>query len=333
MLGLAYLLLVGLVVFVALTTWAVIDRLRKPPRRTYASAVARSDPGDPSELVPARAFRAFSFSAPATRRTPAATLPAWEIQGDLSHDPAAPIVIATPGWGDSKVGVLTRLGALAPLASRVIAWDPSGMGEAPGKCNLGTEADVLALVALVDAASASTSPARADAAQHGESPAVARAPVILFGWSMGAGISIAAARLLAQRNEPPLAVIAEAPYRLAATPVVNYLRLIRMPHRATRPLAMLYLGYRLRGTSDWSTFDRARLARDLASPLLVLHGTADTICPVDDGRAIAAAAPSALVVTIEGAGHNNLWTDDRFATQCARGIADFVAATLIQTRR
>lgn len=43
--------------------------------------------------------------------------------------------------------------------------------------------------------------------------------------------------------------------------------------------------------------------RDLAVPLLVIHGTADPLLPYPHGEALAAAVPGATLVTIEGGGH------------------------------
>ena len=316
MLGLFNLLLVGLLLFIGLTAWMVLDRLRRPPRRSYATAVARAEPGDPGELAPPRRFRAFSFTAPAGRASGPLDLPAWEIEGDLPGNTDGPDVIVCPGWGDSKLGVLPRMEGLGPIARRVIAYDPAGMGEAPGKCNLGTDADAHALVALVE--SLGTDQA---------------SPVVLFGWSMGAGIALHAATILDERGRGPVAVIAEAPYRLVATPVVNYLKLVRLPHRTTKPIALTFLGWRLRGTLDWSGFDRAGFAARLRCPLLVIHGSKDEICPIDDGRRVASAAKSALCIEVAGAGHNNLWTEESYRTQCARAVGDFVRAAIARTGR
>ncbi|MDX8479309.1 alpha/beta hydrolase [Mesorhizobium sp. VK24D] len=46
-----------------------------------------------------------------------------------------------------------------------------------------------------------------------------------------------------------------------------------------------------------------RRITDLTVPLLVIHGTADPIFPVEHGEALAAAVPGARLVRIEGGGH------------------------------
>lgn len=330
MLGLAKLLLIGLFIALALGVVAIINRLRRPPRRTYASAVARRLPGDPSELAPPtgpRDFRAFSFDASADRLGRGTIrLPAWEIPGD---SPSGPVIICTPGWGDSKLGVLTRLSALLPHASRIIAWDPAGLGESPpeSRCNLGTEADVAALCALVQAACAPTSEASDESPQASSPrPQAPLPPPLLLGWSLGAGVSIAAATRLAKSGDAPIGVIAEAPYRMAITPARNVLRQARLPHSGLLPLAFAWLGWRLRGTTDWSAFDRAALAAEVTCPILVIHGTLDAVCPHEDGQRIAAAAQRGLLISVEDAGHNDLWTLPKFAEQCAFATGDFIRA-------
>jgi hypothetical protein len=52
------------------------------------------------------------------------------------------------------------------------------------------------------------------------------------------------------------------------------------------------------------------------------------VCPVDDGRRIAGAAPSGTICEVAGAAHNNLWTDDRFGGICAREVRRFMGTIL-----
>ena len=51
------------------------------------------------------------------------------------------------------------------------------------------------------------------------------------------------------------------------------------------------------------SFDVSARLRDLAAPTLVIHGTADQLIPVDNGRLLAAAIPGARLCLLEGAGH------------------------------
>jgi pimeloyl-ACP methyl ester carboxylesterase len=46
-----------------------------------------------------------------------------------------------------------------------------------------------------------------------------------------------------------------------------------------------------------------RTVRDLTAPLLVIHGSADPLFPVEHGEALAKAVPGARLVKVEGGGH------------------------------
>lgn len=296
--GLAVLLTVGLLVFLATTILIAAHTLTHPPRRTYASAVARGRAGDPSELDTPRTFQSW------TLQSRGMDLPVWDIPGDLPPG-SGPTIIVTHGWGDSRIGGLVRVEALAPLASRLLLWDLPGHGEAPGRCALGTRElqDLLAMIERAD-----------DGA----------APLILYGWSLGGGLSIAAAADSTTHDRPIRAVIAEAPYRLPMTPARNVMRLRAFPHRANLPPAFWLLGTRFGVGPGWTGFDRAAHASGLPCPLLVLHGTQDAICPIDDGRAIAEAAPDGHFAPIEDGGHNDLWTDPALHARCAEAVRQFV---------
>jgi pimeloyl-ACP methyl ester carboxylesterase len=300
--GLTIILLQGLAVAIVFTSWWTARRIRRPPRRTYASAVSRGQPGDPSELPSPREFTEWSLEWRGV------SLPVWDIPGD---DPAGPTVICTPGWADSRIGALARLPAVLPFASRVVAWDPPGLGEAPdwpkgpfGGWPMGT-ADVDALRALIER--------------------VGDERVVLFGWSAGAGTSVVAA---AGRADV-IGVIAEAPYRLPWTPARNVLRLMQMPWGIVGPLAFAALGVRFGVGPMWKGkggFDRAAHAKKVECPLLVLHGSDDEVCPLADGKEIARSAPRGAIAVVDGGHHNDLWTDDRLAQQCASEVGEFLTS-------
>ncbi|MCB9841886.1 MAG: alpha/beta hydrolase [Phycisphaeraceae bacterium] len=319
MLGFAILLIVGLALAVIMSALAVVRRLRNPPRKTYSWAVARNKPGDPGELPNPRAFDAYTLnleSAPSTT-------PVWNIAGD---DPRGPVIIYTPGWGDSRLGVLPRLTGLAPNASRIIAWDPPGHGEAQGLCTLGTREDRV-LRDLIEHAH-STHPDR---------------PVILYGASLGGGVSIVCA---ANQDCPPCVagVISEAAYRFPWVPARNVIRMSNLPWAINGPLAFAYLGFRLRAGYKFSHahsgggvggvgrargFDRAKHAAHLRVPLLLIHGDHDEVCPIEDSRAMHDAANNtgagALLVVVEGGSHNDLWTNERSVHTVAHAVSDFIA--------
>lgn len=295
MIGLAILLLTGFAVLwlsgVALAVWMLMH----PPRRTYGSAVARGRPGDPMEMQDSpRPFEKWVFKSRGLH------LPVWDIRGDAAD---GPVVIMTHGWADSRIGSLVRLSAFLPVASRIVIWDLPGHGEARGVCRLGT-AEIEDLVALVE---------------H-----VSPQKLLLVGWSLGAGVSIAAAIRLAPGK--CLGIIAESPYRVPATPATNVLRARGLPASIIVGPALLLLRMVFGGGLGPSRFDRARHAASADIPIMVLHGSDDAVCPVQDGRDIAAAATGAggRLVEIPGGGHNDLWTEPRFAELCEREVQEFV---------
>jgi pimeloyl-ACP methyl ester carboxylesterase len=267
--------------------------LTHPPRRTYAAAVARNRPGEPSELSPPRQSAHWTF------RSNGLDFPVWDIRGDLPE--SGPVIVLSHGWADSRIGGLLRVSALAPMASRLILWDSRGHGEAPGTCALGTT-EVDDLVRLLEHLSGSS-------------------PRVLYGWSLGAGASIAAAR----RCGNLLAVIAESPYRLPITPARNVLRARGLPFRSNLHPALWLLRMILGPGLSEARFDRAALAQGLACPLLVLHGDADEVCPVEDGQSISAAAPRSVLSLISGGRHNDLWTDPALALLCSEAIRQFLS--------
>lgn len=275
-----------------------IRTLTRPPRRTYSWAVARSRPGDPRELTPPREYRSWTFTSRGSH------LPVWDIPGD---QPGGPVIVVTCGWGDARVTMLQRGGVLARSASRVILWDLPAHGDAPkgARFTLGAREheDLLALIAAL-----------------GEvKPGESAEKVVLYGFSLGAGVSIVAAAS-SQCPACVAGVIAEAPYRVPATPARNVLRQIGMPFRWNLPVALACIGVEVGQGFAWRGFDRALHAARLDVPLLVIHGTNDPVCPIEDGDQIAHAA-GAEFVAIEGGAHLDLWNDQKPAQTIASWLA------------
>lgn len=309
--GLAALLALGLALAVSLQTWQVARTLTRPPRRGYTWSVSRGIPGTPAELPPApdgpgpRPFSTF------TVRSRGIDLPAWDIPGD---EPRGPTVVFTHGWGESRQFGLARLAALLPRARRVILWDLPAHGDAGGSLNMGTTEvdDLLALLAGLP--------------EH--------EPVVLHGFSLGAGVSIAAAARTSHAVPGSIVgVIAEAPYRFPRTPARNVVRHAGLPAWPSVPLGLGAIGLlRLRAGLTWfqargpAGFDRAALAGRLTVPLLVLHGANDAVCPVDDGAAIAAATPGGRLVVVPGAGHLTMWTDPLSRPAASQAVTEFLLA-------
>lgn len=293
MTGFLMLMAIGFALYAAFLVVSTLLTLQYPPRRTYAWAVSRRVAGEPSELAPPLEFRRFEFTS---RGRP---LIGWDIQG---LHPAGPVVVLTHGWSDSKVGALSRVSALAPMCSRLIAWDLPGHGESAGVCELGLREaeDLLQLLRTIDSDGS--------------------VPVILMGWSLGAGVSLVAAK-----DAKVVGVIAEAAYRFGDTPARNVMRARGSPWRMNLPMAIWLLRRRAgAGESAWRAFDRAAHAESLACPLLVLHGSADIVSPPDEARAIASKAKHAAYHEIPGARHNDMWTNPANREAATRIVRDFL---------
>lgn len=292
-LRLSGLLGVGLVISCSLLVLRTWWGLTRPRRRGYAYAVSRGLPGDPGELPTPRAYDTCRLHGTGV----APTLTLWSIAGDAA---AGPVVIFSHGWGQSRQSVLPRVAALAKHASRIIAWDLPGHGESEGVSQLGAATDLQALERVVRWASETFD-----------------LPVVLYGYSLGAGLSVA---LASSRPSLVTRVVAEAPYRFPITPARAVLAQQGLPHGWSLSLSLTLAGV---GRAD--LFDRAPMAARVQCPLLVLHGSDDDIAPPQDGRDIAAAAPQGRFVSVPGGGHKTLWTDPAQREACERAASEFLA--------
>lgn len=263
----------------------IVYTMHHPERRTYAHALARRLPLDPSEVGLAYDEQTFHF------RDGTATT-GWVIQG---QNPSGPVVAITHGWNSSRYGALVHASILAPFASRVVVYDMRGHGESTARtCQLGAAEsdDLFQVIDQLD----------------DDQP-----PLVLMGISMGAGITLAAAGSVLKTASEAIrrrvvGVIVEGPYRHPMEPVVGHLQCRKLPPYPLVWLAELY--YRL-VYADYPRFDRVRHAANLACPLLVLHGTDDPICRFESGRKIAEAAPQGELIAFSGAGHSGLIDLDR----------------------
>ena len=278
--GLFILLAVGLVLCLVVGTATIVHSTVHPVRKTYANALAQKRPGDPADLgLNARSVEFRFHDGTAT--------PGWLIEGEVRN---GPVIVMTHGWASSRYLQIELAAQFGRYASLVVLYDMRGHGDSTASiCRLGTtEVD--------------------DLLQVLEQVPTSRRPVILYGSSMGAGISIAAAARPSSGPHRVAAVIAEGPYRHGLEPIAGHLRCLHYPVQPLTGLAGLCLAATLGG---FRNFDRAQHASHLACPLLVLHGTADRICNIESARQIAAAAAKSKLIEFKGAEHDHLVEHDK----------------------
>ncbi len=295
-LGLLQLLTIGALGFWIISILYTTYALLHPPRRTYASALARNQPGDPSELDTPLDYE------PIVINSNNQTLHAWKIK---AHTPTAPRIVMIHGWGSSSIGALQRIPHLTNFASEIITLDLPGHGESAGTAQMGTteHQDLHNLLNTLDPK-----------------------PTIIFGWSMGAGIALRLAKDHASDHNIK-AVIAESPYIHAITPARNVIHLRGLPTKLNLKPAIWIIGL-LKGVGpNWQGFARDHIAADFTFPLLLIHGSDDPVSPIADAKAIAAISPKATLLKIEHAGHNNIWTTPDFTEQATTAIQDFIDQT------
>lgn len=293
-LGLLQLLAIGAVGFLILliiyTAWSLLH----PPKRTYAYALSRNLPADPSELDQPLEYQTLTINSNNQ------TLHAWKIK---ANNPAGPRLLLVHGWGSSSIGALKRIPHLTSLASEIITLDLPGHGESTGTAQMGTsehnDLNVL-LNSLNDTK-----------------------PTIIYGWSMGAGIALRFARDYKDQHNIQ-AVIAESIYTHAITPARNVISLRGLPTKINLRPAIALIGI-LKGVGpNWKGFARDHVANDLQAPLLLIHGSTDPVSPIQDAKDIQEAAKNATLLEIQRAGHNNIWTVPEFTEQASIAIQDFI---------
>lgn len=273
MTGLILLFLTAYALIALIGSAVLVMAIVKPRRKTYAHALAHGLPTDPSEL--GLVGEEVTFNLPGPYQTPG-----WIIQG---KDPAGPTALLLHGHRDYVYGAMRFVPALVPHVSAVVLFDWPGHGgcTAPWMtCGTREPNDAIAVL-------------------EGLPEALRARPIVLFGYSLGGQIALKTAGLYPERFA---GVVVDGAYRRWDTPVRMKLKRYRVPQFPFIQLSGLFF-YALGLIRH---FDRTAYAKRYPGPMLVLHGTEDRICPIDEGRELADAAPDAAFVAIEGGRHNQL---------------------------
>jgi hypothetical protein len=126
--------------------------------------------------------------------------------------------------------------------------------------------------------------------------------LILIGQSLGSGVAVQVAAGLCQAGTPPASVILISPYRSIRA----------MFNKATWPFPV-----------GWAAADTWRsdvYVNAITCPVLIIHGTVDTLIPLQQGRALAAQlGDKATFVEVPHAGHGDVWR-----TLAITAVHDFV---------
>lgn len=306
--GLLVLFSFALALIIAIGTLTLIHGMTHPQRRTYANALAHDQPTDPADLELAAETVEFNFDD-------GTMSPGWVIEGKKTNGPT---VIFTHGWSDSRYGALIRVPLLAEYASRVVVYDMRGHGDSSAKrCGLSIREtqDLLAIMDRVDNGGA----------------------MMLWGSSMGAGITIAAAGaecLAVKRGEQRkrlAGVVAEGPFRFPTEAAAKHLWIRRCPPQPLAWLAAKHFAFWQGETR--ASFDRANHAANITTPLLIMHGSDDEICPLTSSIKIADAAPDCELVEFEGAIHENLarYDETKYRATLDSFFERVAATTTIET--
>jgi len=277
MTGLILLFLTAYLLIALIGSAAIVLMIVRPRRKTYAHAVAHDLPTDPADLG-LDAHEA-TFNLPGNHTTPG-----WVITG---KNPDGPSVLILHGHTDYTHGALRFVPQLAPFASHLVVFDWPGHGSNTAEwmtCGMREPHDAIAVL-------------------DGLPDELRTRPIVLFGYSLGGQIAVKTAGLYPDRFA---GVIVDGPYRRWDTPIRLKLKRYSIP---AFPFIQL-VGLFFYAAGLIRNFDRTEYAKQYPGPLLVLHGTADRICPIEEGKDLADAAPKGTFVPIEGGQHNRLFLED-----------------------
>lgn len=117
-------------------------------------------------------------------------------------------------------------------------------------------------------------------------------PVVIYGESLGAAVALAA---IERAGKQPAALVLEAPFTTVRAVALH-----------VAPELEPLLG---RMKSQWNSLARIQ---GLRAPLLILHGSADELIPIAQGRQLFAAAPAKIKQfrEVKGGHHTDLWRSD-----------------------
>lgn len=240
--GLLILLGVSLALLLVIAVMATTFVLTHPPCKSVGTAMARGEPNDPEEM-------GVGFESHLLRLNDGHTMKLWQIRGQCED---GPVVIVLHGWGDSRIGELRWLNMFLPIASGMILFDLRGHGEHPARvCTWGLK-ETYDVQEIIEWAIEKCD-----------------APVILFGYSMGAAIAL---RVTSRMSGQIDALIVDSPLTSMREAVAEGVCKHDLPTWPLVPMTMLFLRLLRRIPSE---DDIHKLVAGLNVPLLLLQGEDD----------------------------------------------------------
>lgn len=258
-------LLSGLALLILILTGSVSYQMMHPPRLSAGVAAARGWWIDPSDA-------GLEYDEWGLLIEGKGEVPVWEINHPTDLD--GPVLILTHDWGESKVLALQRVAGLLPYVSRIVLWDLPGHGDAPAgsKCRLGGDE-----VVFLDELVTRTAEER---------------PVILYGWGMGARLSL----WTAVHHTLVQGTIINNPSGDYSFDIRKALHNSNIPRFLFEFLTSLVLRFFI---GDLSGQEMERNASRLGRPIMVFAGASEEGRGVATGHAVAERAAVSEFVEIE----------------------------------
>jgi hypothetical protein len=256
---------------ILLVLWAFQERMAFPaPRAALPDPQVLLGYGERIELVMQNGTRLGGWYLPPTEDGQRRSRTVQEKPSAVLDrlGPSSPALLWFYGNGETIGAIWPVIRDFRPPGAALLVVDYPGYGASGGRAN---EAGIYEAGALAYQALATR-------------PGVDRERIYVYGRSLGSAV---ATRIAA--DHPVAGLILESPFTSARD----------MAARTYRIFPQFLVRLRL---------DNVETIRSVHCPVLVFHGTADMLVPMDMGRRVAEAAPGPVeFVMIEGAGHNETY--------------------------
>jgi len=306
MLSLLWMLLDALGLILVVMPLLLSVMLAKPLRMTPGRAMGADLPTEPADVE----LEGHEVTFQLTKNV---STPGWLLKG---HQHDGPVVLMQHGFIESRFASLSRAAIYANDASQVVVYDMRGHGESSASACYGGTVEVDDVFKIIE-----------------QLDEMIGQPydLVLYGFSMGSGVSVvSASRWLGSGQARLVGVIAEGIYQHWKRPLARFLWYHRLP---PWPFVRLigWINYLFNpGLRD---FDRVAAAKNVNVPLLLLHGQQDWLCPVEDARAVAQAAPHAKLIEFERAQHMDVAQiePERYRGELTKWFGDLSQTTVNST--